>query len=224
MFTRQDEIQIANRGSLIDEVRQQIENFKRGFPFLPVTKAASPENGILRVTPADMQKYSEVFDESVSTGLTLMKFVPASGAASRMFKSLYTALGDLRSGKDENEVLGSNQDAREFYERIGDFAFCEKMKESIQHDNAELSLRNYLEYLLTEKGLTMGTCPRACSFSMSIRMATVLPSRNTSWKEPIMHATIRELSGCTLPYQQNMNPDSVIGSTWSGNNTKIFSE
>lgn len=160
MFTRQDEIQIANRGSLIDEIRQQIENFRKGFPFLPVTRAASPENGILRVTPADIQKYSAEFDESVSSGLSLLKFVPASGAASRMFKSLYTALGDLRAGKDENEVLGSNRDAREFYERIGDFAYHGKLKESIERDNEELSLRNYLEYLLTEKGLNYGNLPK----------------------------------------------------------------
>lgn len=160
MFTRQDEIQIANRGSLIEEIRQQIENFRKGFPFLPVTQAASPENGILRISAADMNKYAEEFDEAVGSGLSVLKFVPASGAASRMFKSLYSALGDLRSGREEKEVLGSNRDAREFYERIGDFAFFGNLEEVLRRDNAESSLKNYLEYLLTEKGLNYGNLPK----------------------------------------------------------------
>lgn len=160
MFTQNDEKLIEKRGSLIEEVNQQIENFRTGFPFLAVTEAASVKNGILRIDEENISSYVKEFDDAAHSYLSLIKFVPASGAASRMFKSLFSALEDFEGGKSENEVLASNKDTKEFYDRIANFAFYEELTSAIRNNNESISLQTLLEYLLTEKGLNYGNMPK----------------------------------------------------------------
>jgi hypothetical protein len=158
MFTQNDKKLIEKRGSLIEEVNQQIEYFLTGFPFLAVTEAASVKNGILRIPEENISSYVKEFDDAAH--LSLIKFVPASGAASRMFKSLFSALEDLDAGKSEDEVLTSNKDTKEFYDRIADFAFYGELTTAIRNNNEAIGLQTLLEYLLTEKGLNYGNRPK----------------------------------------------------------------
>lgn len=160
MFTQNDEKLIEKRGSLIEDVVKQIENFRTGFPFLPVTDAASVNNGILRVSEENFHNYVNEFDSAASSGLSLIKFVPASGAASRMFKALFSALEYLNAGMSEDEVLASNKDTKEFYDRIADFAFYSELTTAIRNNNETISLQTLLEYLLTENGLNYGKRPK----------------------------------------------------------------
>ena len=95
MFTPEDIKQIVARGSQIETVEQQIENFKNGFPFLKVTEAASQYHGLIKLSSVEIEKYISIFDEKVAEGIEVLKFVPASGAASRMFQSLFTALEEI---------------------------------------------------------------------------------------------------------------------------------
>lgn len=102
----------------------------------------------MQVSDTEVEKLKLLFDEKAGSGLKIMKFVPASGAASRMFKSLFAALEELNSGKGEEEVLAGNKDAREFYERIDDFAFAGELKDIIRKEGKNRGFRNFLEYLL----------------------------------------------------------------------------
>lgn len=160
MFTKNDEILIEKRGSLTADVYQQIENFRTGFPFLAVTDAASVTNGILLISEDNTGNFVNEFDDAAHSGLSFLKFVPASGAASRMFKSLFSALEDLNAGKREDDVLVSDKDTREFYARIADFAFYDELTTVIRQNSENLGLRTLLEYLLTEKGLNYGKMPK----------------------------------------------------------------
>jgi hypothetical protein len=160
MFTQNDKILIEKRGSLIEDVVKQIENFRTGFPFLPVTDAASVNHGILRVSEENLRNYINEFDSAARSGLSLIKFVPASGAASRMFKALFSALEDLNAGKSENEVLASNKGTKEFFDRAADFAFYSELTTAIRNNNETISLQALLKYLLTEKGLNYGKRPK----------------------------------------------------------------
>jgi hypothetical protein len=160
MFTQNDKKLIEKRGSLIEEVNQQIEYFLTGFPFLAVTEAASVKNGILSIGEENISSYVKEFDDASHSDLSLIKFVPASGAASRMFKSLFSALEDLDAGKSEDEVLTSNKDTKEFYDRIADFAFYGELTTAIRNNNEDIGLQTLLEYLLTEKGLNYGNRPK----------------------------------------------------------------
>ena len=88
MFTPNDISQIEARGLRLAEVERQIENFRNGFPALPVRRAASVGDGILRLDEEAL-KLSEERYERKRGELRTVKFVPASGAATRMFKELF---------------------------------------------------------------------------------------------------------------------------------------
>ncbi len=160
MFSEKDLHQITSRGSNPQEVAQQLKHFRKGFPWLPVVEAASPGNGILQISEPEIGLLQQLFIEKAASGIRIMKFVPASGAASRMFKSLFAALEDLNSGKSEEEVLEWNKDTREFFERIEDFAFSGKLMAALERAGKAPCLYNLLNYLLTPKGLEYGNLPK----------------------------------------------------------------
>lgn len=145
MFSNKDLEQIAAQGSSVDIVNQQIAYFKSGFPFMKLAAAATPGNGILQLAEAELSSYQRLFEEK-SKQLSLLKFVPASGAASRMFKSLFAAL-------DEGKA---DQSVEHFFEHLGDFAFAQELL--LHSKNGERV--EILEGLLTEAGLGYGNLPK----------------------------------------------------------------
>jgi hypothetical protein len=159
MFSEKDKKQIAERGSDEQVVITQIENFKKGFPFLQIEDAASVGNGIIRLKPEELKKIGELYDAKVASGTSPLKFVPASGAASRMFKALFGALEQFETST-EDEVLANNSLAKQFVEDFDKFAFATELSEAIKKDGKELSAKNKIAYLLTDKGLNYGAKPK----------------------------------------------------------------
>ena len=80
--------QIEARGISVDTFGTQLENFKTGFPFLTIEAAATPAKGIKVLSAEDQAKYISVAENYKGN---VCKFVPASGAATRMFKDLFEA-------------------------------------------------------------------------------------------------------------------------------------
>lgn len=159
MFSQKDKKQIDQRGSNEKTVLLQIENFKKGFPFLQIEEAASVNNGIIRLSTADLKKKGELYDEKVASGTKPLKFVPASGAASRMFKALFEALEQLQT-QTEKEVVGSNKAAKQFIDGFDKFAFSPELASAIKDEGEELSAKNKIDYLLNAKGLNYGAKPK----------------------------------------------------------------
>ena len=93
MFTNEDIKQIEARGLSVADVERQIENFRNGFPSLPVVRAASGGDGVRQLTD-DEVKAAEALYEDRAKNLRTVKFVPASGAATRMFKELFEYVND----------------------------------------------------------------------------------------------------------------------------------
>ena len=93
MFTQKDIELIEARGLSVEAVEQQIENFRNGFPALPVVRAASVGDGIVRLDDAARAEAVAHYDEA-GKALRVVKFVPASGAATRMFKELFEYVND----------------------------------------------------------------------------------------------------------------------------------
>lgn len=155
MFSQTDLDQIAAQGTTPAAVQQQIQHFIDGFPFLHVIRAATVGDGIIRVPEEQLTNYIRQYDEQAGD-LALMKFVPASGAATRMFKSLFAALdGKMDKATDE------------FFARLDDFAFYDDLKAAMAHDHLDLDKavadndrHSVLTYLLTEKGLDYGGLPK----------------------------------------------------------------
>ena len=160
MFSEKDKQQIQNRGSKLDIVLQQVEKFKKGFPFLQVEEAASINNGIIQLDEEKLKKNIDRYDKSIETGIVPVKFVPASGAASRMFKALFSALEECETSKSPEEILSKNDAVKQFVDQIENFAFYTELKSKIQSRGDEENCKNLAGFLLSEKGLNYGSLPK----------------------------------------------------------------
>ncbi len=159
MFSENDKLQIQKRGSNLQTVLSQIENFKQGFPFLGIENAASVGEGIIRLNAEDLAKRGNLFDEKVASGTRPLKFVPASGAASRMFKALFEALEACET-EDESEVFAKSKAIKQYTEELEKFAFADELKVAITNGGDDVSLKTLLDYLLNKKGLSYGSLPK----------------------------------------------------------------
>lgn len=83
------EKQIADRGIDLATVEEQFDRFKTGYPTLEIVAAATPGNGITVLSEPEVEGAEKRWDMYLADGGTVVKFVPASGAASRMFKALF---------------------------------------------------------------------------------------------------------------------------------------
>ena len=93
MFSQNDINQIEGHGLSVEAVKKQIENFRNGFPSLPVVRAAAGGDGVRQLT--DEERTNAIANyETQSKELRTIKFVPASGAATRMFKELFEYVND----------------------------------------------------------------------------------------------------------------------------------
>ena len=169
-FSDEDLQQFASMGLTPEKVEQQIENFRKGFPKTHLIDAATIDNkGIIRMSDNDIRRYAAAY-KSRSKGKRLLKFVPASGAASRMFKMLFGLLNDYDGSEESYKKLFSKDglhSAKKFIDDIQKFAFYEDLKSALQKDGFDidelLKTKNYhpiFEYLLTEKGLNYGNLPK----------------------------------------------------------------
>lgn len=118
MFSEKDLQQIAAHGLTPEAVERQIENFRRGFPFLKVVRAASPADGVLVPDAATIDAAVARYEKALAAKCSVVKFVPASGAATRMFKELFAFVNEGKRGKGIDTLL----------ENIGKFAFWPELK------------------------------------------------------------------------------------------------
>ena len=141
MFSEKDKAQIAQRGSELNTVLKQIGNFKKGFPYLHIEAAASVGKGIIKLDENSLEQSCSFFDEKIEAGVQTLKFVPASGAASRMFKALFEA---LESCGEENaeEILQNNKATKEYIENIEKFAFYQDLIKKIKVQNLTVNWKN----------------------------------------------------------------------------------
>ena len=160
MFSEKDKKQIESRGSELHTVISQIENFKSGFPYLQLIDAATVGNGIIRLNETELEKAINLYEEKVAGQISPLKFIPASGAASRMFKDLYEALELFEKQASETDLLQSKKGAKQYIDGFEKFAFTADMKSVLEKNGAALNSKNKIEYLLSEKGLNYGSLPK----------------------------------------------------------------
>ena len=98
-FSSSDFVEICNHGISITNILNQLQIFENGILKSNLISPATIDNGILKLTEEDFQAKADFFDQQKSN-LKLKKFVPASGAASRMFKFLNTFLNDFNFQKE----------------------------------------------------------------------------------------------------------------------------
>ncbi|MBO5537731.1 MAG: DUF4301 family protein [Prevotella sp.] len=162
MMKQEDLQQIALRGISEQQVEKQLHQFETGFPFLRLQSAAAIGNGIVAPSAADCEHYSKLWNQYKQDGEhRIVKFVPASGAASRMFKDMFAF---EEAAYDEPETKFE----KEFFEHIRQFAFreelCKKCRQNegknirtlLEEGNYKAIVRNMLD----AKGLNYGQLPK----------------------------------------------------------------
>ncbi len=161
MLTQKDQTLLAEKHITEDVLNHQLNQFKTGFPFLKLAGAAAPGNGIV-VTDAAQQTYHlQSWDQYLDGGHKVVKFVPASGAASRMFKNLFEFL-------DGDADIPDSDFMRKFFDGIGHFAFYEALTDAcvvnegktIEDLVAEGNYKAVVGCLLGEHGLGYGQLPK----------------------------------------------------------------
>lgn len=123
----------------------QLKNFREGFPFLPVTRAASCGDGIRVLDAAGIEQAAARYDRAKES-LRVVKFVPASGAATRMFKDLFEFVREGRRTAVVGELLANRRR----------FAFWPELRTIIGDDADELRT---VENIVAE-GLRYGETPK----------------------------------------------------------------
>ena len=168
LFSNSDLAQIEKMGIPDKEIGKQITNFKKGFPYLNIQRAATVGDGILRLDDAALNQYIQFYDEQLANK-TVVKFVPASGAASRMFKALFAFMDSYKDTEEEYTKFISDTSFNSvfnFFKRLDDFAFFEDLKATFTDGKQleELQLKRgfvkILEHLLTGAGLEYGRLPK----------------------------------------------------------------
>ncbi|MBR1871659.1 MAG: DUF4301 family protein [Bacteroidales bacterium] len=153
MFTNEDIARIGERGTSEAKVRSQVERFKRGFPWMKIVGPATPERGILVLDEAQADAAVNYCDRASIAGKC--KFVPASGAASRMFKDIFAGLSKLEGGED----LPSDAAVSVLARRIEEFAFYTEEMFGHPLDSREYRF-DVASKVLTDKGLGYGVKPK----------------------------------------------------------------
>ena len=153
MFNPKDIQQIEERGATLRQVKQQVEDFKNGFPWMKIVGPATPERGIRVMGPEAVKEAVSYYKTAQIAGKR--KFVPASGAASRMFKDMFSGLAKLEAGED----LPADAPGAKLAARIKDFAFYSPALFGEPEDSAAYRLKA-LRLLLKEEGLSYGNKPK----------------------------------------------------------------
>ena len=129
LFTPQDLEELSARGITPEAAAHQVEEIRKGFPYLEILASASLEQGILRVETSEEAGYMDLWEEYLLSGkASVYKMVPASGAASRMFKMLYNFLEAPYTAPEKPEE-------ERFFSHINQFAFYERLNEACLRNN-----------------------------------------------------------------------------------------
>ena len=140
---------LETKGIEVSQVEKQIENFKKGFPFVNLDAAAIIGNGILRLPEIELDQLALAFD-SIAPKLKLTKFVPASGAASRMFKDVFDFID---TPSLDHKIVPT-------LEKAGEFAFSNQIENNVIDQGNKLDyLLDIAKFIVLDGGLNYGSLP-----------------------------------------------------------------
>lgn len=161
MMTPQDEELLAKKGISEQQLSYQLSCFAEGFPSLKLFAAASPEKGLLVPDTDEQEKFLDAWEAYTQTGKTIVLFVPASGAATRMFKNLFEF---LEAGSD----IPPAGFEKTFFEKIEKFAFYDDLNVACQRTagkgipalKADGGYKAIVAALVGAGGLNYGALPK----------------------------------------------------------------
>lgn len=173
MLTEHDRQEILARGISPEEIDAQIEIFKKGISPVKLLRPCTLGDGIVAIKEAEQQRLIEIYRRAMASGRA-MKFVPASGAATRMFQLLLEVRNGGKplagAGLRAEAEKGSEQarDFLRFFQALPQFAFFEELRETLLRRGhcieQLLKTENYAEILsalLEPEGMNYANIPKA---------------------------------------------------------------
>lgn len=168
-ITDKDVKLIKSKGLTVDKVLSQIETFKNGIPFVTLRSPATLDNGILKFSEHYQSELIKLYNSRLSD-LETIKFVPASGAATRMFKDLFRFLDNYDYEKESLNSYTNHEKAnaiRLFLIGLEKFPFYDIVMEKVKSVYPKFEslsegrqLYIFVEMMLKEKGLNYGIFPK----------------------------------------------------------------
>ena len=161
MLSQQDLKQLAQKGITEAQIERQLGEFKTGFPFLKLEGAAAIGKGIVAPADAERKAYVEAWQQYKAAGKKVVKFVPASGAASRMFKDMFAFV-------DADYDVPTTDFEKKYFDNIEKFAFYSELDAVCQKNEGKgikelMTAGNYKAVaanMLKAEGLNYGQLPK----------------------------------------------------------------
>ncbi len=160
-LSEKDLQQIAQRGISQEQIETQLHQFETGFPFLRLDAAAAVGRGIVAPSEEERKQYVAAWEAYKAEGRRVVKFVPASGAASRMFKNIFSFVDG-----ESNEPTTDFE--KKYFAEIEKFAFYEALDAVCQKNEgkgikalmAESNYKAVAANMLKKEGLNYGQLPK----------------------------------------------------------------
>jgi len=218
MFTKEDIKQFKRKGILTKQVEEQLEYFRKGFPYIQLVSSAVAGNGILQLDEPGLDKYMR-FYESNCQGKSIVKFVPSSGAATRMFKDLLAYLGETESDHQFSPLvlLDKFPEVFNFLDKLQDFPFYPDLQQIATEKNLNLNLlqeqgkvKEIINLLVSEDGLDYGQLPKAV-----LKFHSYQEGNRTAFGEHLVEAA---------NYASNGSGEVCLHFTVSGQFMKVFAD
>ena len=160
-LSEKDLLQLAAKGISVETLEHQLGEFKTGFPFLRLEGPASIGKGIVSPTASEADECKSAWEAYKATGKTVVKFVPASGAASRMFKDMFAFV-------DAPYDVPTTAFEKQYFDNITRFAFYDALNAVLEKQTgkdipaliAEGAYKTIARAMLAEDGLNYGQLPK----------------------------------------------------------------
>ena len=158
----------------LEKVQEQLEIFTKGIPHIKLVRPCTKGDGITNISTEIYDDLTYEFEEALENN-RLMKFVPASGAASRMFHKLQSVLakmGDVYRDKLEEGATAGDEECKavlEFIDNIDKFAFYPELVGIMSDKGLDINsfldkgyYNEILNYTLNPEGLDYANQPKGC--------------------------------------------------------------
>lgn len=168
-LTDQDIKQLKDQGIAPAQILKQYETLKAGIPFVDLRSAATAGKGLSIYKREEQEAFVQIFEQKKAT-VDLLKFTPASGAATRMFKFLFEFLENYKLDQESINAYINREgvpELRLFFVGIDSFPFYKKVRRRLkkkykQKNSIDIDLNRFrfIEELLSKNGLNFGNKPK----------------------------------------------------------------
>ena len=203
VISKADQALLNKKGISVEQFAEQLKSFKTGFPYLKIDAAATVGKGVLAPSAEEITACLQVWDDYCKEGNSIVKFVPASGAASRMFKDLFAFLSAEYDAPETNfeKNFFANIDKFAFYGELDEI--CSKnnsasVKELIAAGNYKAVVFNLLDFT----GMNYGSLPKGL-----LKFHSYEDDVRTAAEEHFVEGAMYAAMGCKVRLHFTVSPN-----------------